>query len=151
MKDNIVPIAIVVVLVLGGVGWWAYSSNSTPTPSPAPEVSQAQPVPTPAGTVASSEPATESSVKEFTVTGSKFKFEPAQISVKKGDKVRVVFKNAEGMHDFIIDEFKAKTKQIKEKESETIEFVADKAGSFEYYCSVGTHRALGMKGTLVVE
>jgi plastocyanin len=29
--------------------------------------------------------------------------------------------------------------------------VADKKGTFEYYCSVGQHRALGMKGKLVVE
>jgi plastocyanin len=32
-----------------------------------------------------------------------------------------------------------------------IEFVANKKGKFEYYCSVGEHRAMGMKGNLVVE
>lgn len=90
-------------------------------------------------------------VKEFDVTGSPFKFDPASITVKKGDTVRINFTNAEGMHDWVIDEFNARTKVIKGGESETIEFVADKAGSFEYYCSVGNHRAQGMVGTLVVE
>ena len=33
----------------------------------------------------------------------------------------------------------------------TAEFTADKVGSFEYYCSVGSHRSMGMKGVLKVE
>jgi hypothetical protein len=35
--------------------------------------------------------------------------------------------------------------------SDVVEFTADKAGTFEYYCSVGNHRAMGMKGTLTVK
>jgi len=50
-----------------------------------------------------------------------------------------------------MNEFNARTKQIKAGETETIEFIADKVGSFEYYCSVGQHRQMGMVGTLVVE
>lgn len=89
-------------------------------------------------------------VKEFTVTGSNFRFAPATLTVKKGDTVKITFKNSGGMHDFVIDEFNARTKQIQGGAQETITFVADKAGSFEYYCSVGNHRAMGMKGTLTV-
>lgn len=148
MKDNVVPIAIVAALVLGGVGWWLYSNNNSSAPTPKQVVVQPTVAPVPS---TASPSGTQAEVKEFTVTGSKFKFEPTKISVKKGDKVRVIFKNAEGVHDFTIDEFKVKTKQLKEKESETVEFVADKTGSFEYYCSVGTHRTMGMKGTLIVE
>ena len=88
--------------------------------------------------------------KVFTVTGSNFKFEPASLTVKKGDKVKIVFKNTGGFHDFKIDEFKVATKQIQGGSEETVEFIANKAGSFEYYCSVGKHRQMGMKGTLVV-
>ena len=32
-----------------------------------------------------------------------------------------------------------------------VEFVVDKAGTFEYYCSVGNHRQMGMVGKLIVE
>lgn len=95
--------------------------------------------------------ATASATKEFTVTGSSFTFDPKELRVKKGDAVRITFKNAGGFHDFTIDEFNVKTKQIPAGEEDTIEFVADKTGSFAYYCSVGNHREMGMEGALVVE
>jgi plastocyanin len=89
-------------------------------------------------------------VKEFIVTGTNFKFVPNVISVNRGDKVRIVFKNTEGFHDFKIDEYGAATAQLRAPSEEVIEFVADKVGAFEYYCSVGTHKQMGMKGTLNV-
>ena len=73
------------------------------------------------------------------------------MTVKKGDRVRITFKNSGGTHDFIIDEFNVATKRLNGGEQDAVEFTADKTGSFEYYCSVGSHRAMGMKGTLVVE
>jgi plastocyanin len=88
--------------------------------------------------------------KSFIVEGSSYKFVPNEITVKKGDTVQITFKNLEGMHDFVIDEFNARTKRIKTGESESISFIASKAGTFEFYCSVGSHRAMGMKGNLVV-
>lgn len=89
-------------------------------------------------------------VQEFAVTGNSFTFSPSTMTVKKGETVRITFTNEEGFHDWKIDEFNAATKQISAGVSETIEFVADQSGSFEYYCSVGSHRAMGMKGTLTV-
>lgn len=94
---------------------------------------------------------TSEPVKEFTVSGKNFSFSPNKITVKKGDKVKITFQNSEGFHDWKIDEFGVATKQTKAPTSEVLEFTADKVGSFEYYCSVGSHRAMGMKGTLVVE
>ncbi len=90
-------------------------------------------------------------VKEFVVTGKNFSFEPAMITVKKGDRVKITFQNTSGFHDFRIDEFGVATKQAKSPAIEVLEFTADKIGTFEYYCSVGTHRAMGMKGILKVE
>lgn len=95
--------------------------------------------------------ATEKNVKRFEVEGKPFSFSLKEIRVAKGDTVEIVYTNKDGFHDWVIDEFKAKTKQIKTGESETIRFVADEVGSFEYYCSVGTHRQQGMVGTLIVE
>lgn len=90
-------------------------------------------------------------VRELTVSGQNFSFSPAKITVKKGETVRITFKNTGGTHDLKIDEFNVATKKIAAGQSEMIKFVADKAGTFEYYCSVGNHRAQGMKGTLAVE
>ncbi len=91
------------------------------------------------------------SVKEFTIIGSNYSFAPATLTVKQGDTVTIIFKNNDGFHDLKIDEFQAATKQIKAGAEDSITFIADKAGTFEYYCSVGKHRQMGMKGTLIVE
>ncbi len=88
---------------------------------------------------------------EFTVTGKGLSFDLKEMKVKKGDKVKVTFINAEGFHDWVLDEFNVKTKQIAAGQSETVEFTADKTGTFEYYCSVGKHRQNGMFGKLIVE
>lgn len=93
----------------------------------------------------------EEAVKEFTVSGNNFSFNPSTIKVKKGDKVKITFINSEGFHDWVVDEFGVATKQTQAPTTEVIEFTADKSGSFEYYCSVGSHRAMGMKGILIVE
>lgn len=90
-------------------------------------------------------------VKEFTIEGSPFKFVPNVMRVKVGDTVRVTFKNVQGTHDFTLDEFEVQTETLATGESETVEFVADRAGTFEYYCSVMDHRAKGMVGSLIVE
>ncbi len=89
--------------------------------------------------------------KTFTVNASSFKFDPAEIRVKKGDTVTINLVNAGGLHDWVVDAFNAKTKQINSGATDTVTFVADKIGTFEYYCSVGNHRQMGMKGNLIVE
>jgi|SRR3989344_2754022 len=94
---------------------------------------------------------TASPVKEFTVTGKNFSFSPSLITVKKGDRVKITFENSAGFHDFKIDEFGVATKQTQSPNTEVLEFTANKTGSFQYYCSVGSHRAMGMWGTLKVE
>jgi nitrosocyanin len=93
----------------------------------------------------------QSAIKEFTVEGGMYYFTPKEIRVKKGDTVKVTLTNKEGLHDFVLDEFNAKTKKIKAGETDTVTFTASKVGTFEYYCSVGNHRAMGMKGNLIVE
>lgn len=87
----------------------------------------------------------------FHVNGGNFYYVPNVIKVKKGDKVKIIFQNDGGYHNFALDEFKIKIDPINTGASSTIEFVADKTGTFEYYCSVGQHRQMGQKGQLIVE
>lgn len=89
--------------------------------------------------------------KVFNVSGSNFAFDVKEIKVKKGDKVKINFTSASGFHDLIVDAFNARTSRVNTGESSSVEFTADKTGTFEYYCSVGTHRQLGMVGKLMVE
>ncbi len=90
-------------------------------------------------------------VKTFTVVGKNFAFTPTEIKVKKGDKVKLVFDNQGGVHDLVIDELKVKTATLTTGSKEEVTFTADKVGKFEFYCSIGNHRQMGMKGFLVVE
>jgi len=94
---------------------------------------------------------TNSNLITVNIEGGNFTFSPTEIKVKKGDTVKIVFLNKEGFHDWVLDEFNAKTPQIAVGKTAEVEFVADKSGTFEYYCSVGEHRQMGMKGNLVVE
>ncbi|MFH1404292.1 MAG: plastocyanin/azurin family copper-binding protein [Candidatus Altiarchaeota archaeon] len=94
--------------------------------------------------------------KAFSLSGVNFKFlmdgvENPEIRVKRGDRVRIEFTSTQGLHDWVVDEFNARTERLQAPGSASIEFTADKTGTFEYYCSVGQHRQMGMKGNLVVE
>ncbi len=93
----------------------------------------------------------------ISLTGENFKYvmngiENPEIRVKQGDKIRVEFTSTGGFHDFVIDELSAATERVRPENGMTsVEFTADKKGTFEYYCSVGEHRQNGMKGKFIVE
>ena len=89
--------------------------------------------------------------KSFNLVGSNFEYNLNEIRVKKGDTVTINFSVEEGMHDWKVDEFGVATEIIEVGETSRISFVADTVGTFEYYCSIGQHRANGMVGNLIVE
>jgi plastocyanin len=139
-----VLVLIVVVAVLVGIGVVFLSRGEKPKEQPERIVTgESTPVPT--------EPVGNGQMDELTVEAGNFKFVPAILNVKQGDTVRINFKNSEGSHNLVIDEFNVKTNQINEGDEEAVEFAASKAGTFEYYCSVGNHRKMGMVGKLIVE
>lgn len=55
--------------------------------------------------------------------------------------------NAASVHNLNIDEFNVHTKDLHYFQTETITFLADKAGTFDYYCSIHPE----MKGEIIVE
>ncbi|HZE87411.1 MAG TPA: cupredoxin domain-containing protein [Methylomirabilota bacterium] len=92
-----------------------------------------------------------STIQNVTVEGGNFYFKPNEIKVKKGQKVKVTFTNTGGTHDFVIDGLNVRTERIQGGASTTVAFTPDKTGIFAFYCSVGMHRQMGMKGNLIVE
>ena len=76
-------------------------------------------------------------------------FSLKEMVVKKGDRVRVKVTNTFGAHNFVIDEYGI-NRETPLNEEKVIEFTADKAGEFVYYCSKPGHRAAGQWGTLKV-
>lgn len=102
------------------------------------------------------QPPATGETKVFSLTGENFKFvmdgvDNPDLKVSVGDTVRIEFESIDGFHDWTIEGFNAATSQVQTGSKTSVEFVADKAGTFEYYCSVGQHRANGMKGSLIVE
>jgi len=93
------------------------------------------------------------SVKEFVMTSfyddKGIWFSLKEITVNKGDIVRIKVTNIKGNHDFTLDEYGIKEITPLDKEV-VIEFTADKIGEFTYYCSVLGHRQKGQWGTLKV-
>lgn len=89
--------------------------------------------------------------KTFEIKGLNYSYDVKEIKVKLNDSVKINFANTEGMHDFKIDELGVASKLTKAGETDSLEFVASKVGTFEYYCSVGQHRANGMWGKIIVE
>lgn len=172
-NSSVMVVVVALVLILAGGAYWYMSQSATPLSTSdtsdinatvpagdnvpqvgADDVPVTTPTTTPTTDTVTPDPAPTapaSETKTFTVTGRGFSFSPKEMRVKKGDKVKIIFTNAEGFHDFVIDEFNVRTAKISSGKSETIEFTANKAGTFEYYCSVGNHRAMGMKGSLIVE
>lgn len=157
-------IAIIALVAIGG-GYYFMSANKSNAPvntegttieekteSPTQQVTE-NPVKTisivPSETITANTTATN--VKTINIEAGSFYFKPNKITVKKGDAVKIVFKAVDMMHNFYLDEFNVKGPTVKAGNTNTVQFTADKAGSFEFYCNVGTHRANGQVGTLIVE
>ena len=94
----------------------------------------------------------EEGVREIEVIATEYTFSPNTLSLTKGQKVILTFKNMGRMpHDFVVDELGIRTKTIQGGQSDTIEFTPNEAGIFGFYCSVSNHRLLGMEGSLEVK
>ena len=102
-------------------------------------------------TVDENEQAPSGTVKEFLITAQNWNFTPSTIRVNHGDTVIIHAKTIEGIHGFMIPDFDV-NKRLDPGEEITIQFIADKKGTFPFACSVycgegHTH----MTGTLIVE
>lgn len=90
-------------------------------------------------------------IKTVEIEAGSYYYKPNIITVKKGEKVKIVIRSVSMMHNFNIDELGVAMPIVNNGDTGTIEFTADKVGTFEYYCSVGQHRKLGQVGKLIVE
>ena len=95
-------------------------------------------------------PVETSEVREIVVKASNFKFEPSTITVQQGERVRIVVDRVEGTHNLFLEGYDQRVSVKSSPSRESFEFIADQAGSFQYWCEVGSHRRLGMEGTLTV-
>src|SRR3989338_1794486 len=118
----LLPLLAIVIVVSGCIGQYGQPTTQT----------QVQPT---------------GELKEFTVEGSEYKFSPASITVSQGDKVKITFKNVGSIgHNFVIGDLGVSTRVIPAGSTETVKLIADRSGTFAFYCSVPGHRPVGMEG-----
>lgn len=142
MNTKIIGVVVAIVALLGVAGFVVVTKMKTPVPVTS--VPQTRTV----GTI----PEGKKTVTELTVTAKDFSFDQKELHVKAGDVVTVTFKNEGRMqHDWTVEGQNIATKTIGSGEADVIQFVAPAAGTYETFCSVGTHRSMGMVGKLIVE
>jgi plastocyanin len=153
-KTSLYAVIVVVVLVVLGSGYYLYTKSSsssptsslyaTPTPKASPTPSNIDISPTTTPT-----PSTSSATKEFTITGHADAFSPSQLTVNKGDIVKITFKPTDTTHTFTLPDFNVDTGNVSSGQTKTVQFVANKSGSFQFYCTI--HKSMGMTGMLIVQ
>lgn len=147
----LVTIIVVMAIIIGGYFLFrgGYQTPSlTPTQEPTITLQETE---TPTETSAPTQ-APISGVREISVVGTEFSFNPASISVKTGEKVKIIFENnGRAPHNLVIKDLDVGTKVISGGQAETIEFIAPTSGTYTFFCSVPGHRASGMEGNLKVE
>lgn len=90
-------------------------------------------------------------VREISMTVRSFEFVPSEVRVKEGERVRLVITNEDVPHGIAIPAFNV-NQHIDEGGTATVEFTADKAGEYPFFCNVfcgSGHR--DMRGSLIVE
>ena len=139
MNKNIIIGFVIVILVISG---YYFFNSKQQVQEPKLEMVEE----------ATEEVAEESTSRKITVEGDEFKFSPTSITVEKGEKINLVFKNiGKFPHNFIVDELGITSKTINGGEEDSVEFVSEETGTFAMYCGVGNHRQQGMEGKVVVE
>jgi len=146
-STKIIIAAIVIIAVAGGAYIFTRPQQTTTTTETPVEQGAQEEVIEDEGVIIDD---TNENAVTFEMTGKNFEFSKKNLTVKKGQTVIVKFTSESGFHDWTIGEFNVATNQVNTGESSEVTFVADKVGEFEYYCSVGQHRQLGMVGTLTV-
>lgn len=78
-------------------------------------------------------------------------WDPATITAKKGELVRLIIHNADVKHGIAIPDLGVMEGDIL-SEGAIIEFTASKAGTFEFFCSVWCgERHIEMQGKIIIE
>ncbi len=89
--------------------------------------------------------------EQITISGSNFTFVPNTIQVTKGDLIKITLLNTSGLHNLTIPALHVSTKTIHAGQQDTVQFIADKTGSYPFYDGYGHHKEFGMIGKLIVQ
>lgn len=137
MRRSMIALALATALLAGCGG---DDEEPATTPEPAAEATEA-PADSGGG----------EAVKVSSPADGSLKFDQATLTAKAG-KVTFTYSNPSQVpHAFEVEGSGVEEETDTITEGEASVTVDLKAGSYEYYCPVGQHRAAGMEGTLTVE
>jgi heme/copper-type cytochrome/quinol oxidase subunit 2 len=88
--------------------------------------------------------------RELTLTARDYSFSPNRIEATQDDLIKLTVQSADNAYGFTIDEYRV-SKRVPAGGSTTIEFRADRAGTFAFYSGLKSDsRHEQMRGQLVV-
>jgi heme/copper-type cytochrome/quinol oxidase subunit 2 len=88
--------------------------------------------------------------REFSIKASEYRFAPDRIEVTQDDLVKLTVQSADVAYSFTIDEYRL-ARRVPAGGATTIEFRADRSGSFPFYSNMTNDgRHASMRGELVV-
>ena len=154
-KSVLITVVLAVVILVAGIGYVVFSkktqssssvsSTSTATMSP---VASSNPNPSATGAGA-----TTPETVAVSIEASEYKFSPDTVTVKAGQRIRFTVKNLGRMpHNWVVEGQNIATTITDPGMASVGEFTApSKPGTYVTFCSVGSHRAQGMVGKLIVQ
>lgn len=92
----------------------------------------------------------EQRVQNVTITNAGFL--PARLIYQRGEQVSLTIINADNRpHNFVIQDLQVHSPNLKPNESTTLQFLAEKEGTFSFVSDSPGHPEAGFRGDLVIE
>lgn len=89
-------------------------------------------------------------LREITMVARQWSFEPGTITVNQGDTVKLTINSVDVDHGFALPDFGV-NERLSPGQTTNLEFVADKKGSFRFFCNVVCGQGhTSMSGLLIV-
>jgi plastocyanin len=98
-------------------------------------------------------PPEQDTTNNYDITMSNFTFSPNIIEASPGETLTISLTSLGGTHDFVIDELDVQSLLLGSNESQDLTItIPDNASgmTYQFYCSVGNHREMGMVGEIRV-
>lgn len=97
------------------------------------------------GYISSGQIGETSQAKEIKISAYRFGYEPAAVTVKKGQKIRLVINNTDTLHGIRIPDLGLAG-------NDQLEFTANKTGEFPWFCNNFCGQGhQGMSGKLIIQ
>jgi len=146
---NKILITIIIVVVIAGLGWYltaTYNDNDTTN-----ENTNSITVTSNTNAISNINDTETMEPVDYEISMTEYTYSITDINIGGPEKTISVKLTNDGTmaHDFVIDELNVDSGLIQPGDSEVIDITSGTvASTFDFYCSVGNHRTLGMFGRI---